>query len=54
MMDVFDLLEDHYQQGGDISVQWHCDRDNDRAVETAEEFMEDVTFTFTIKHLADM
>jgi len=49
MMDVFDLLEDRFQQGSDVSVQWHCDNENDRAIETAEEFMEDVTFPFNIK-----
>lgn len=53
MMDVFDLLEDRFQQGNDVSVQWHCDEENDRAIETAEEFMEDVTFPFKIKPTTD-
>jgi hypothetical protein len=51
MMDVFDLLEDRFQQGVDVRVRWLCDSENDRAIETAEEFMEDVTFPFTIKHI---
>lgn len=49
MMEVFDLLEDSFQQGRDVQVFWYCDSENDRAIETAEEFMEDVTFPFQIK-----
>lgn len=49
MMEVFDLLEDRFRQGSDVRVWWYCDSENDRAVETAEEFMEDVTFPFEVK-----
>ena len=51
MMDIFDILEDRFRQGGKVQVQWFCDSENDRAIETAEEFMEDVTFPFEIKPL---
>ncbi len=51
MMDIFDLFEDRFQRGQEIKVNWFCDIDNDRAIETAEEFMEDVTFPFEIKPL---
>jgi len=51
MMDIFDLFEDRFRQGGDVTVHWFCDSENDRAIETAEEFMEDVTFPFIIKPL---
>ena len=49
MMEVFDLLEERFQQGSIVTVNWHCDSENDRAIETAEDFMEDVTFPFNIK-----
>jgi hypothetical protein len=51
MMDIFDLFEDRFRKGLKIRVNWFCDSENDRAVETAEEFMEDVTFPFEIKPL---
>ncbi len=52
MMDIFDLFEDRFRRGREVQVNWFCDSENDRAVETAEEFMEDVTFPFDIKPLA--
>jgi hypothetical protein len=51
MLDVFDLFEDRFRQGREVRVTWFCDSENDRAVEIAEEFMEDVTFPFDIKPL---
>lgn len=51
MMDIFDLFEERFRHGQEVSVNWFCDSDNDRAIETAEEFMEDVTFPFAIQPL---
>lgn len=51
MMDIFDLFEDRFREGREVRVNWFCDSENDRAVETAEEFKEDVTFPFEIKPL---
>lgn len=51
MMDILDLFEERYHKGQAVSVNWYCDSDNDRAIETAEEFKEDVTFPFEIKSL---
>jgi hypothetical protein len=49
MMDILDLFEERHGKGRKVSVNWFCDSDNDRAIETAEEFKEDVTFSFEIK-----
>ncbi len=46
MLDVFDLLEDAHQAGRPIKVVWKYDSRNQRALETAEEFSEDVSFAF--------
>lgn len=46
MLDVFDLLEDAHQTGRAIKVLWKYDSRNQRALETAEEFSEDVSFPF--------
>ncbi|WP_269801892.1 biofilm regulation phosphoprotein SiaC [Zobellella maritima] len=48
MMDIFDMLEEAHQQGKDVAVHWHYDPENERVVELAEEFREDLTFPFTI------
>ena len=49
MMDIFDIFEDRFRKGREVRVYWFCDSENDRAIETAEEFMEDVTFPFETK-----
>lgn len=48
MMDILDLLEESYQNGKDVSVNWYYDEENQRAFETAEEFKEEVTVPFNI------
>ncbi len=48
MMEIFDLLEDSYQQGKAVAVNWYYDHQNERVVELAEEFKEDCTFPFSI------
>lgn len=48
MMDILDLLEESYQNGGNVAVNWYYDEENHRAFETAEEFREEVTVPFNI------
>ncbi|GAA4328508.1 biofilm formation regulator SiaD modulator protein SiaC [Pigmentiphaga soli] len=48
VMDIFDLLEDAHRSGGQVAVNWHYDRRNERVAELAEEFKEDCTFPFAI------
>jgi SiaC family regulatory phosphoprotein len=48
MMDILDLFEEHFLVGGQVAVNWYCDEENDRALETAEEFKEEVTMPFNI------
>lgn len=48
IMDLLDALEDAHGKGRAVEVNWYCDPENDRAVEVAEEFAEDVTLPFTI------
>ena len=51
LMDIFDLLEDAFQEGREISVIWRYHKKNSRALETAEEFSEDLTLPFQIEAL---
>ena len=46
MMDILDLLEEAFLAGKPVEVHWFYDAGNDRALETAEEFQEEVTLPF--------
>lgn len=46
MMDLLDLLEDAHAASREVTVTWFYDEDNDRALEMAEEFREEVTLPF--------
>lgn len=48
MMDIFDELEEHHQNGREVMVNWRYDVDNERVAELAEEFKEDCSFAFNI------
>lgn len=42
LMDLFEFLEDHSDDGKNIVVNWIYDEDNDAALEYGEEFAEDL------------
>lgn len=48
LIDVLEMLDTAHGQGRTVAVRWHYDRDNDRALDMAEEFKEDVTLPFDI------
>ncbi len=48
MMDLLDLLEDAHGAGREVTVTWYYDEENDRALEMAEEFREEVTLPFFV------
>lgn len=48
MIDMLEMLDTAHRDGRDVAVAWHYDRENDRALEMAEEFKEDVTLPFEI------
>ena len=52
MMDVFDLLEEAFEEGKKVSVSWYYDYDNERIAELAEEFKEDCSFPFAINAIS--
>lgn len=41
-MTIFDLLQQAYEKGKDITVLWLCDMENETAIECGEEFKEDL------------
>lgn len=46
LMDLLDLLEEAHKESREVTVTWFYDEDNDRALEMAEEFREEVTLPF--------
>lgn len=48
LMELFDLAEESYREGGDLRVVWFHDQDDDRSLDVAEEFREDLTLPFDI------
>jgi hypothetical protein len=48
MMDIFDLLEEAFEAGHEVSVTWHYDARNERIAELADEFREDCSYPFAI------
>lgn len=48
MMDLLDLLEEAHASSREVTVTWYYDEENDRALEMAEEFREEVTLPFFV------
>jgi hypothetical protein len=48
LMDLLDLLEEAHHAGRTVSVIWRYDAENDRALDLAEEFREDLTLPFEL------
>jgi hypothetical protein len=49
LMDIFDILEDAHLESRVVTVTWRYHAKNTRALETAEEFSEDLTLPFHIE-----
>ena len=45
---LFNILEDAFQNGKDIRIEWQYDRENEMAKETGEELLEDFLVPFSI------
>lgn len=43
-MDIFDLLEDYSTDGGDVTVNWYYEEEDDEIREAGEELLEDMSF----------
>jgi hypothetical protein len=48
VMDILDMLEDAHSNGRDVSVHWYYEREDERALEAAQELKEEVTLPFHI------
>jgi hypothetical protein len=48
LMDILDDLEEVHRRGRSATVRWFYDAENDRALDLAEEFKEDLTLPFEI------
>ena len=48
MLDILDLLSEQAQEGTQVRVRWYYDAGNERALDLAEEFKEDLEIPFDI------
>jgi hypothetical protein len=48
LIDLLDELEDAHRSGRSVALNWFYDLEDDRAMELAEEFKEDLTMPFNI------
>jgi hypothetical protein len=48
MMDLLDALEEAHLSGRGVAVTWTYDPENDRALDLAEEFKEDLSLPFAL------
>jgi len=48
MIELFDAIQDAFEEGRDVSVIWRYDTRNPRAAELGKELKEDYTFSFVI------
>jgi|SRR6056297_342932 len=49
MIDILDRLEQAHDKGREISIEWYCDGDNEREMDTVEELREDFEMPFEVK-----
>lgn len=50
-LDIMDVMEDAYGRGVKTSIIWRYDPENPRSYEMAEDFREEVSFSFKIEAL---
>lgn len=48
LLDLFDQMEEAAGKGRDVRISWHYDPGNERALETGEEFAEDLKVPFEL------
>ncbi len=48
LLDIFDILDEKYNEGRDIEVNWHYRDDYETILENGEEFAEDLSFPFNL------
>ncbi|MFO8063845.1 MAG: SiaC family regulatory phosphoprotein [Spirochaetota bacterium] len=48
MIDILDRLEAAHDEGHAVAVEWHCDAENGRALDTIEELKEDFEMPFEV------
>ena len=49
MIEILDRLEEAHDQGRTVEVEWYCDAENERELDTVEELREDFEMPFEIK-----
>jgi hypothetical protein len=48
ILDILDILQDYHESGGNVTVNWYYEKDDEDILETGSEFKEDLTLTFNL------
>ena len=48
MVEIFNMLDDKYNEGYDIVVQWYAIEEDEDIIEAGEEFAENVDIPFDV------
>jgi hypothetical protein len=48
ILDILDLIENHYKKNGKISVNWYYEQDDEDIQESGEEFAEGLTVPYKV------
>lgn len=48
ILDVLEILENYHKKGGNVQVNWSYEKDDEDALETGEEFAEDLDLNFNL------
>ncbi|MCF7927451.1 MAG: DUF1987 domain-containing protein [Spirochaetales bacterium] len=49
IIEILDRLEQANEKGRPVTIEWYCDGDNDRELDTVEELKEDFSMPFEVK-----
>lgn len=47
-LEIFNILESYYKEGGLVSVKWYCEADDIDMVESGMEYVQEVSFQFDV------
>ncbi len=48
LLDLFEMLEEYHQSGGEVTLNWYYEQDDEDMEETGEELCEDLELPYTL------
>ena len=51
LLDLFEMLEEYHESGGEVTLNWYYEQDDEDMEETGEELCEDLELPYTLIHV---